>query len=235
MVQAALIAVLVIVVFVLLICIFGILRSPGPAGWASQTIVVPNMQNLQRGDIPPPDWPVLPHNQTQGSAPGHPNWQSNAAVILLAVLICIVIVVSYIIGIWIRNGRPAPGALGRMWERVTRRPQNASLGGAAPAIPLSSMQTGMPGAVVQGPAQVPGVQNPVAQAQAAQNQTQASNTGATTQTQMTNQDQGLENTRSSGSSETTVVGRTEEEEHAYLRSLIAAGSAPGVRSLAGSP
>ncbi|KAK5698357.1 hypothetical protein LTR17_023731 [Elasticomyces elasticus] len=36
MVQAALIAVLVIVVFVLLVCIFGILRSPGPAGWASQ-------------------------------------------------------------------------------------------------------------------------------------------------------------------------------------------------------
>ncbi|KAK4890494.1 hypothetical protein LTR27_010775 [Elasticomyces elasticus] len=191
------------------------------------------MQNLQRGDIPPPDWPVLPHNQTQGSAPRHPNWQSNAAVILLAVLICIVIVVSYIIGIWIRNGRPAPGVLGRIRGRITRRPQNAGLGGAAHGTALVPMQAGVPGAVVHGPAQVPGVQNAVAQAQAAQNQTQASNTGATTQTQMTNQDQGLENTRSSGSSEATVVGRTEEEEHAYFRSLIAAGSAPGVSSLTG--
>ncbi|KAK5728237.1 hypothetical protein LTR15_001372 [Elasticomyces elasticus] len=191
------------------------------------------MQHLQRGDIPPPDWPVLPHNQTQGSAPGNPNWQSNAAVILLAVLICLVIVVSYIIGIWIRNGRTAPGIWGRMWGRMTRQTQNAGQGAAAQGTALVPMQAGVPGAVVQGPAQVTGVQNPVAQAQALQHQAQASNTGARTQTQITNQDQGLENTRSSGSSEASVVGRTAEEEHAYFRSLRAAGSAPGVRSLAG--
>ncbi|KAK4954003.1 hypothetical protein LTR10_008607 [Elasticomyces elasticus] len=188
------------------------------------------MQHLQRGDIPPSDWPVLPHNQTQSSAPGHPNWQSNAAAILLAVLICLVIVVSFIIGIWIRNGRPASGVWWRMWGQMTRRTQSAGQRGAAQGTALVPMQAGVPGVVVQGPAQVPGVQNPAAQAQ---HQAQASNTGATTQTQITNQDQGLENTRSSGSSEATVVGRTAEEEHAYFRSLRAAGSAPGVPSLAG--
>ncbi|KAK3643965.1 hypothetical protein LTR56_009817 [Elasticomyces elasticus] len=168
------------------------------------------MQHLQRGDIPPPDQPALPHNQTQGQdqGAGGSNWQSSAAVYMLAALLIIVIIlfIIAIIVLLLRNGRPAHGFWGRMWRRMTRQTQNAGLGGAAQDTALVPMQAGVPGAVVQGPAQVPGVQNPLLQVPAAQapapqsqasrNQIQASNTGATTHSQTTNQVQGMENTGS---------------------------------------